>query len=132
MAVDLDVFNVLEKELPAGFEVVLIDLRQSAIDGQSRRGLVLHRQGAGADQYGGNPVWISGELLSRIDKLLTSDQAAADSSGLLLTDVRDDAITSGRLYTAAIEKIIDPRPDRDSRDTHWIVLVQEPASSENQ
>ncbi len=32
-------FNVLEKKLPKGHEVVLIDMRESAIDGPPRRGL---------------------------------------------------------------------------------------------
>ena len=44
MTVDLGEFNVLEKELPQGHEVVLIDMREATIDGQTRRGLILHHQ----------------------------------------------------------------------------------------
>ena len=38
MSVDLGEFNVLQKDLPSGLEVVLIDLRQATIDDQTRRG----------------------------------------------------------------------------------------------
>jgi serine/threonine protein kinase/class 3 adenylate cyclase len=127
MAVDLGEFNVLEKELPAGYEVVLIDLRQSVIDGQSRRGLVLHRQTQDADQAGKNPLWIGSDLLARIDKL-SADQPPSESGSLMLTDYRDDAITDGRLYSAAMQRVINQRPEGESRDTHWLILVQEPAS----
>ena len=38
MTVDLGEFNVLEKKLPKGHEVVLIDMRESTIDGARRGG----------------------------------------------------------------------------------------------
>ena len=44
MSVDLGEFNVLQKQLPPGHEVVLIDLRLSKVDGQLRRGLILHHE----------------------------------------------------------------------------------------
>jgi eukaryotic-like serine/threonine-protein kinase len=127
MAVDLSEFNVLEKELPAGYEVVLIDLRQSSIDSQFRRGLVLHRQTHGTDHASQTPAWIGSDLLASIDKLLSEEQPASENSGLMLTDYRDDAITGGKLYSAALQRIVD-RPEGESRDTHWLILVQEPVS----
>jgi serine/threonine protein kinase/class 3 adenylate cyclase len=128
MAVDLGEFTVLEKDLSAGFEVVLIDMRQSVIDGQSRRGLVLHHQTHDADRASQNPSWVGSDLLARIDKLLSADQSQSESNGLMLTEYRDDAITDGRLYNGALERIIDQRPEGESRDRHWLILVQEPAS----
>ena len=61
MSVDLGEFNVLEKELPPGHEVVLIDLREATIDGETRRGLVLHHQGETAYREGEPPPWVGSE-----------------------------------------------------------------------
>ena len=72
MSVDLGEFNVLEKELPPGHEVVLIDLRESTIDGQTRRGLILHHQHEAPYREGQPPPWIGSELLARIDQLLSN------------------------------------------------------------
>ena len=83
MSVDLGEFNVLEKQLPAGHEVVLIDLRESTIDGQPRRGLILHHQApnkAGAD---GAASFVGTELLARIDKLLEAEKIVAAWQQLL-------------------------------------------------
>jgi hypothetical protein len=129
MAVDLGEFSVLEKELPKGYEVVLIDLRQSAIDDQPpRRGLVLHRQARDAEQQGQDPLWIGSDLLARIEKALSEDPSQSETSGLMLTNYRDDAITGGRLYSAALQKVVDQPPEGQTRDTHWLILVQEPVS----
>ena len=71
MSVDLGEFNVLEKELPPGHEVVLIDLRESTIDGQTRRGLILHHRRRRAIDEDQPPPWIGDEICwHRIDKLL--------------------------------------------------------------
>ena len=61
--------------LPPGHEVVLIDLRESTIDGETRRGLVLHHQSEEVVREGQPPPWVGSELLARIDKLLASRQA---------------------------------------------------------
>ena len=126
MSVDLGEFNVLEKELPPGHEVVLIDLRDATIDGQTRRGLILHHQQETSYREGQPPPWIGGEILARIDKLLSN----ADADGL---GQRRDA---GRLS----RRCADERPARigaraagdrspsggAARDIRWLVLVQEP------
>jgi type II secretory pathway pseudopilin PulG len=125
MSVDLGEFNVLDKELPRGHEVVLIDLREATIDGQTRRGLILHRQAATDYSQGEPPPWIGEELLARIDKLL-ADVDPARSDGATLANFRDEALTGGKAFRGAIKPVIDRRPDEPVRDTRWLVLVQEP------
>jgi serine/threonine protein kinase len=127
MSVDLGEFNVLDEDLPPGHEVVLIDLRESTIDGQTRRGLILHRQAETDYSQGEPPPWIGSELLARIDQLLAKiDPTKAD--GAFLPTYRDDALTGGKTYTGAIKQVIDRRPEEPAWDTRWLVLVQEPVS----
>ena len=129
MSVDLAEFNVSVKELPAGYEVVLIDLRQAVIDGQSQRGLVLHYQTRNTSGDADVPRWIGRDLLEQIDHALEgekSDKSSSGNSSLLLADYRDESITRGHIYSGAIERIVDQRPEGESRDIRWLVLVQEP------
>jgi serine/threonine protein kinase/class 3 adenylate cyclase len=126
MSVDLAEFNVSDKELPAGYEIVLIDLRQAVIDGLSRRGLVLHLQTRKEAGNADVPHWIGRELLAQIDQALEAEKSSSANSSLLLSDYRDDTITHGQLYSGAIERIVDQRPEGESRDIHWLVVVQEP------
>jgi hypothetical protein len=128
MTVDLGEFNVLEKELPPGHEVVLIDLRESTIDDQTRRGLVLHHHAHAAYREGAPPPWVDSALLERIETLL-SEAAAGNrdtSNGAMLGNYRDDALTGGKQYWGALRPVIDPRPEEAAQDTRWLVLVQEP------
>jgi hypothetical protein len=128
MSVDLGEFNVLEKQLPAGQEVVLVDLRESNVDGQTRRGLVLHHQNQDSYRRGESPPWIESELLARIDQLLASANASPPGTGTMLTDYRDEALTDGKLYWGALKPVIDRRTEEEARDTRWLVLVQEPVA----
>jgi serine/threonine protein kinase len=128
MSVDLGEFNVLERRLPAGHEVVLVDLRESGVAGAPRRGLVLHHQMESAYDRGETPPFVGAELLARIDKLLAQADANATESGVLLSEYRDESITAGKPYWGALMPVIDRRPDEPARDTRWIVLVQEPIS----
>jgi hypothetical protein len=128
MSVPLGEFNVLEKRLPAGHEVVLIDLRESTIDDETRRGLILHRQIPGATPEEGTAAWVGPELLARIDKLLEQNKSAPTGSSIFLSDYRDPAVTSDKSYWGAIERVIDRPTDEPERDTGWLVLVQEPVN----
>jgi hypothetical protein len=128
MAVDLGEFNVLEKQLPPGHEVVLVDLRKATIDGETRRGLVLHRQAETSYREGQAPPWVDPALLARIEKILASANAATE--GAMLTDYRDEALTAGKPYWGALRQVIDRRPDEASIDPQWLVIVQEPLSRE--
>jgi hypothetical protein len=127
MSVDLGEFNVLEKELPPGHEVVLVDLREATIDGETRRGLVLHRQAETSYREGQPPPWVAAPLLERIEKVLAGiDPATTD--GAMLTDYRDEALTAGKPYWGAMRPVIDRRRDEATMDTRWLVIVQEPLS----
>jgi eukaryotic-like serine/threonine-protein kinase len=127
MSVDLNEFNVLEKELPDKFEVVLIDLRQLTIEGQTNRGLVLHHQAHAPIRLGQPPPWVGTALLQRIDDLLGTATSAAPDRGFMLTDYRDPAVTDGQRYLGSLKPVVEQRPDGELHDTRWVVLVQEPA-----
>jgi serine/threonine protein kinase/class 3 adenylate cyclase len=132
MSVDLGEFNVLQKELPKEHEVVLIDLRESTIDGQSRRGLILHHyQARASDRRERAPPWVGSELLARFDALLATDGQSPDQD-LILSEYRDEAVTDGELYWGAIQRVVDQRsdgPEGESLDYQWLVLVQEPVAT---
>jgi hypothetical protein len=127
MAVDLGEFSVLKNQLPKGHEVVLIDLRNATVDGQTRRGLILHQERPTAEGSEQSSPWIGLGLLAQIDDLLKKSSAGKEEEGAMLLTYRDDAITGGKLYQAATQPVIDRRADEQVRDTQWLVLVQEPA-----
>jgi hypothetical protein len=126
MSVDLGEFNVLVKQLPPGQELVIVDLRQSNIDGESRRGLVLHHQVETTYERGKVPPWIGSELLLKIDQQLDAMAARGADPGTSLFEYRDEAITQGEPYWGALKAVVDRRPDERVFDTRWVVLVQEP------
>jgi hypothetical protein len=128
MSVDLGEFNVLEKRLLAGQEVVLIDLRECTFEGTSRRGLILHRQTPSTAVQTGAAAWVGPELLARIDRVLSDNESASAAESHFLSDYRDDAVTGGRLYWGAIERVVDEPEDEPPRDLGWLVLVQEPVA----
>ena len=130
MSVDLGDFDVLERRLPEEYEVVLIDLREETILDEREqqvtgRGLVLHQRDP--EQFGRRqpPKWIGEELLARIDQARSAEDARRDEPSMLV-DYRDEAVTAGRRYWGSVKSVVDPRPDRDVRNTGWAVLVQEP------
>ena len=126
MAVDLGEFNVLKNGLPPGLEVVLIDLRDAKIDGLTRRGLILHHAADTPYPEDEQPPWVGSDLLARIDKLLSSDDAEPPDNGIMLDDYRDEALTKGKPFWGALEPVIEQRADEPNRNYKWLVLVQEP------
>jgi hypothetical protein len=140
MSVDLGEFNVLEKRLPQGHEVVLIDLRDSVIEGEARRGLILHHQAPKVAEQkveasatavappGAN--WVGPELLQRFQSLLAAEKAAPIGSSFFVGEYRDAAVTGDKPYWGAIERVQEPPSDERSVDTGWLVLVQEPVTRE--
>jgi serine/threonine protein kinase len=134
MSVDLNDFDVLERSIPAKYQVVLIDLREETIEdeegGEKRgRGLVLHMQERGDSSDRRAPQWIGAELLGELEHAVNSAKGRLDDAAVL-SAYRDEALTSGKKYWGAVKLLIDPRPERDVRDTGWLVLVQEPYSNE--
>ncbi|MGD9636487.1 MAG: serine/threonine protein kinase, partial [Pirellulales bacterium] len=137
MSVDLGEFNVLEKRLPKEHEVVLIDLRASVIEGQPRRGLILHHQApkeSEAKDDDSSPSsaakWVGPELLARIDQLLADEKKATPGSSFFLSEYRDPAVTGDKPYWGAIEQVEEPPGDENAINTGWLVLVQEPVARE--
>ncbi len=127
MTVDLGEFNVLEKKLPPGNEVVLIDLRESSIADPPRRGLILHHQREETYRKGAPPPFVGREILNQIDGLVKKVELGAPESGLMLENYRDEALTDGKLYWGALQPLIG-RPDESAYNSHWAVLVQEPVA----
>jgi serine/threonine protein kinase/class 3 adenylate cyclase len=134
MSVDLNDFDVLERDIPAKYQVVLIDLREESIESEqghevSGRGLVLHIQERGQTSQQRLSPWIGADLLSQIDHTVNSANARPDEVAML-QPYRDDALTLDQKYWGAAKLLVDPRPEREVRDTGWLVLVQEPLSGD--
>jgi serine/threonine protein kinase/class 3 adenylate cyclase len=130
MSVDLNDFDVLDRSIPKEYQVVLIDLRKETIENQSGdevsgRGLVLHQQERAQAGEQPSPQWIGRELLAMIDQKVSSDGPQRDEVWML-EPYRDKAVTSGKTFLGAVKALVDPRSDRDVRNTGWLVLVQEP------
>ena len=131
MSVDLGEFNVLQKDLPKGLEVVLIDLRPATIDGQTRRGLVLHHQrDEEAYREGQPPPWISVATLAEIEKHVHAAGIDPADNAVMLDDFEDEALTGGRHYMGAIQPVVGRSSEEPSRDVEWTVLVEEPLERE--
>lgn len=128
MTVDCGAFSVLEKKLPKGLEVVLIDMRASTIDGPARRGLILHHQKEHVFGKNAPPPWIGNEVLTRIEDLLKNTETEKAEHGAIMADYQDDALTGGKLYSGALETLVDKQEDV-VRESNWVVLVQEPMKS---
>jgi hypothetical protein len=128
MSVDLGEFKVLENDLPEGHEVVLVDLRESTIDGQTRRGLVLHHQSDKPYREGQQAPWISSELLARIEKILVGEAGAEPENSGILTNYRDEALTGDKPYWGALKLVRNESPGEPVQDFKWLVIVQEPVS----
>ncbi len=126
MSVDLGEFKVLEKQLDKNQEVVLIDLRNSTIDGQARRGLILHHHWAtaGREREQKRP-WLGDQVLTEIDALLAGS-GRMSSRAQMLSEYRDEALTGDQHYWGAIKPVVGRQSDGEVLDYQWLVLVQEP------
>jgi hypothetical protein len=129
MSVDLGEFNVLQKDLPPGLEVVLIDLRTTTIDKQTRPGLILHHQrDESAYQEGQSPPWVGGKMLTQINDVLAKPGSAKPENSGMLTEYRDEALTGEKPYWGAIQRVANRSADEAAQKIDWVVLVQEPLS----
>jgi hypothetical protein len=128
MAVDLGEFGVLERDLPKGYEVVLIDLRKATIDDETRSGLVLHHQARESYRQGQPPPWVDSNLLTRLEELVAAAGGGQPDSSTVLRDYADPVLTGGKPYWGAIAPVIERRTDEPEQDYRWLVLVQRPAT----
>ncbi len=104
----------------------MIDLRESLIEGQPRRGLILHHQAPNESDPNAKASFAGPELVNHIDELLANEKSAPPGSSFFLGDYRDGAVTGNKQYWGAIERVVDRRADEPPLDTGWLVLVQEP------
>jgi hypothetical protein len=128
MSVDLGEFSVLERDLPKGYEVVLIDLRKSTIDDETRSGLVLHHQARESYRHGQPPPWVDSGLLARLEELVVSAADGSPGGGTILEGYSDPVLTGGKPYWGAIAPVVERRPDEPEQDYRWLVLVQRPVT----
>src|SRR5262249_39042798 len=103
-----------------------IDLRQAKINGEIKRGLVLHRQKGTSYREGHPAPWLGEDMLNQIDKLLSNADAEGLENGAILKDYHDEILTEGQSYWGAVQPVIAARDDEPVQNLHWIVLVQEP------
>jgi serine/threonine protein kinase/class 3 adenylate cyclase len=125
MSVDLGEFDVLRNNLPEGHEVVLIDLRESLIEGAPRRGLILHHQREEKFKKGAPTPWVGSQVLSQIDALLSKVDVDTPEKSVVMEEYRDAGLTNNQLFRGALVPLVDRR-DEPVSDSHWVVLVQEP------
>ena len=121
MSVDLGGFLALEDELPKGKEVILVDLRQDEIEGEARRGLILHHseQDLAALNQAGKPARLTNELLLKIsDALRRSDKEK-------IIDDYADPLGGPDRYWCAISAVEVRRGNEEVIPTDWLVMVQE-------
>jgi class 3 adenylate cyclase len=128
MSVDLGDFRVLDQgELSRDREVLLIDLRPDQIGGTSRRGLILHHHELANLGSADNPPRLAPELLKRIDDMLAAGAGTAGHADHVLRNYPDPLGRSTARHTGAIERVVVPTRDGQTRATEWIVLVQQRA-----
>jgi hypothetical protein len=118
MSVNVADFQVLEEDMSAGKEIVLIDTRPAEIDGQEIRGLILFHP----EQRKGQQVRASDAVLAAIE---SDEQFISDYNDPLAKD-------SKQVYWGALQPVVyafretgegEPREYRPG----WVVLVQTPA-----
>lgn len=120
MSVDLGGFLALEEELPAGKEVLLVDLRQDEIEGEAKRGLILHHNDLANRNRSGTLARLDEQLLGRVE--------AALGEGGRERIVRNYADPLGRSqdrYWCAVSPVEVRRGNDEVIPTDWVVLVQE-------
>jgi serine/threonine protein kinase/class 3 adenylate cyclase len=129
MSVDLGEFNALENVLDRqrGQEVVLIDRRKDNIEGEERRGLILHHRRDERFGQGQPPPRVDEKLLARIEGIFEAIDNGETETNLLLNYKDPLSGDGGPTYWGAVERVFLPRPGGEQRDTGWVVLVQEPA-----
>ncbi len=121
MSVDLGDFAVLEDRLPAGKEVLLVDLRADNVENEARqRGLVLHHEDlARINKKDAAPVRLAPELLERVEH-------AVRERSPIVWNYADPLARDGGRYWCAVEPVVIVRKRTDERiDTNWVVMVQE-------
>jgi serine/threonine protein kinase/class 3 adenylate cyclase len=127
MSMNVNDFTVLDKDLAGGNEVVLIDLRDDWVEGEAKRGLILHHPRLEKDE----PTRIDPELLKGIDEADPLNRPNFDGKNFFQTGYKDPlAVNPGQRFYGAFEPVRYKIHDRDEEGANdrfgWIVLVQKP------
>jgi serine/threonine protein kinase/class 3 adenylate cyclase len=127
MSMNVNDFTVLDKDLAGGNEVVLIDLRNDWIDGDQKRGLILHHPRLVKDE----PTRIDPELIERIDQADPLERPNFDGKDFFQSGYKDPlALDSDQRYYGVFEPVRYRIQDRDEEGADdrfgWLVLVQKP------
>ena len=127
MSVDLGAFNVLEDKLESSDdrEVLLIDVGDYSIDGETGVGLVLHHHGGPPfDKDDPLPV-LRPKTLKLIRDALNYKDGEFQTDRASLEEYTDPQLTGGKPYFGAMHTV-DSKLAPDAERTNWVVLVQEP------
>ncbi len=119
MSVRLGEFSIMSDEMLRDHVLILVDLRDDRLEGEPRRGLILHHPDLIDSR--GNPSdssprpRLSGELVNRLHS----------ESSFYLEDFVDPVDESSRGSMAAFAKVLVKSEDGMRRDTRWGVIVKE-------
>lgn len=116
MSIDLGQFNVLERDLSGGNEILLIDTRYDSIEKQLKKGLILHHSDHKIDE-GGTPL--------RVEQGILQPMLDDPFTGAFLPRYKDPSADSEQLYWGAYEPVAFVVNGNAYR-TGWLVLVQHP------
>jgi serine/threonine protein kinase/class 3 adenylate cyclase len=129
MSVNVHEFKVLEEELAGGSEVVLIDLRTDWIDGEPKRGLILHHPRLTK----GKLARLDPQLLAKIDGANPLTDPHFDGRDHFLDGAGySDPLADGPVkYWGAFEPVLYeigdlPAGKAPTNRVGWVVLVQKP------
>jgi serine/threonine protein kinase/class 3 adenylate cyclase len=127
MSVNVAEFEVLDADFAGGNQVALIDLREDTVDGEKRRGLILHHP----QQDLGESKHVDDQLLKMLDDAEPLDPKFR-SEDHFLQDFRDPFDDSPQRYWGAIQAVSFEMPhspggaaENEERPA-WIVLVESP------
>jgi len=127
MSMNVNDFTVLDKTLAGGNEVVLIDLRNDWVEGEKKRGLILHHPRLEKDK----PTRLDAEFLARIDDAQPLTRPNFDGKEFFQSGYRDPlSEEKGAKYWGVFEPVrykVGDRDDEGGNDRFgWLVLVQKP------
>ena len=129
MSVNVHEFKVLEEELAGGSEVVLIDLRTDWIEGEPKRGLILHHPRLTK----GKLARLDSQLLEKIDGANPLTDPNFDGREHFLDEAGySDPLADGSVkYWGAFEPVLYeigdlPAGKAPTDRVGWVVLVQKP------
>jgi serine/threonine protein kinase/class 3 adenylate cyclase len=128
MSTNVHEFTVLEKGMAGGSEVVLIDLRNDWVEGEPKRGLILHHPRLEK----GRLARVDAELLKKIDAAEPLKRADFNGDDFFQVGYRDPlSVKPDQKYWGVFEPVRyainkPAEGEEQSERFGWLVLVQKP------